>query len=58
MSSEDLDARVRSLEESRRDQETRLRALERFQQWFVGAAATIGFVFGLLSEAIKARLDL
>lgn len=36
----------------------RMAAVERFQQWFVGAGATVGFVFGIMSDTIKQKLGL
>ena len=49
-------ARLDALEEARRDHEERLRGVERLIQWFLGAAATAGFLIGLLSDAIKKKL--
>ena len=53
---EDHAARLKALEDAREDHETRLRGAERLIQWFLGAAATAGFLIGLLSDAIKKKL--
>lgn len=49
-------ARLKALEDAQEDHEGRLRGIERIVQWFLGAAATAGFLIGLLSDAIKKKL--
>lgn len=34
----------------------RLTALERYVQWFIGAAAAVGFLFGLMADFIKEKI--
>ena len=53
---EDHAARLKALEDAQEDHEGRLRGIERIVQWFLGAAATVGFLIGLLSDAIKKKL--
>lgn len=58
MSLDEHAARIEALEDAKKDHEGRLRSVERLIQWFIGAAAAAGFMFGLLSEAIKRKLGL
>lgn len=55
---EDHAARLKALEDAREDHETRLRGAERLIQWFLGAAATAGFLIGVFADSIKKKLGL
>lgn len=58
MSLDDHAARIEALEEAKKDHETRLRGVERLIQWFLGAAATAGFLIGIFADGIKKKLGL
>lgn len=56
MSLDEHAARLKALEDAQEDHEGRLRGIERIVQWFLGVAASAGFLIGLLSDAIKKKL--